>query len=159
MRWDEIKIWRHWDMIVTSMRYSIDFCEVFQWPQSGKHTNVRTTPGQYCCAGWHWYLIHSPFLTLILRYRSDVSDVSYWRQWGVTVTSENHCSDLKEVGCLTSLQHASVFRERICLSYCMCCHTETGVADQTFYLAQSQCADTRTTSPRVWPNNTRHLAG
>ena len=30
---------------------------------------------------------------------------------------------------------------------CTCCHTETETADQTFHLTQSQCTDTRPTSP------------
>ena len=38
------------------------------------------------------------------------------------------------VGCLTSQQHASVSQGRICSDNFTCCHTETDVADQTFYL-------------------------
>ena len=45
------------------------------------------------------------------------------------------------VGCLTSQQQASVSQGRIC------CHTEIEVADQTFYLTQSQYTDTGPTSP------------
>ena len=40
------------------------------------------------------------------------------------------------VGCLTSQQHASVSQGWICSDNFMCCHTETEVADQTFYLTQ-----------------------
>ena len=32
-----------------------------------------------------------------------------------------------------------------------CCHTEIEVADQTFYLTQSHCTDTRPTSPSADP--------
>ena len=46
------------------------------------------------------------------------------------------------VGCLTSQQHASVSQGRICSDNFTCCHTEIKVADQTFYLTQSQYTDT-----------------
>ena len=44
--------------------------------------------------------------------------------------------------CCTSQQHASVSIGQICSDDCMGCHTEIGVADQTFYLTQSQYTDT-----------------
>ena len=53
------------------------------------------------------------------------------------------------VGCLTSQQHASVFQGRICSDNVTCCHTEIEVADQTFYLTQSQYTDTGPTSPAL----------
>ena len=52
---------------------------------------------------------------------------------------------------LTSQQHASVSRGRICSDNCMRCHTEIEVADQTFHLTQSQYADTGPTSPSADP--------
>ena len=55
------------------------------------------------------------------------------------------------VGCLTSQQHASVPQGRVCTDNFTCCHTETHVADQTFFLTQSQYIDTRPTSPSVDP--------
>ena len=55
------------------------------------------------------------------------------------------------VGCLTSQQHASVPLGWICSDNGTCCHTEIEVADQTFYLTQSQYADTRPTSPNSDP--------
>ena len=55
------------------------------------------------------------------------------------------------VGCLTSQQQASVSQGRICSDKSMCCHTEIELADQTFYLTQSQYADTRPTSPSADP--------
>ena len=55
------------------------------------------------------------------------------------------------VGCLTSQQQASVSQGRICSDNFMCCHTEIEVADQTFYLAQSQYTDTGPTSPSADP--------
>ena len=53
------------------------------------------------------------------------------------------------VGCLTSQQQASVSQGRICLDNLTCCHTETEVADPTFYLTQSQYTDTGPTSPAL----------
>ena len=55
------------------------------------------------------------------------------------------------VGCLTSQQHASVSQGRICSDNFTCCHTEIEVADQNFYLIQSQYTDTRLTSPSTDP--------
>ena len=55
------------------------------------------------------------------------------------------------VGCLTSKQHASVSQGRICSDNFTCCHTEIEVADQTFYLTQSQYTDTGPTSPSADP--------
>ena len=55
------------------------------------------------------------------------------------------------VGCITSQQKASVSQGRICRDNFTCCHTEIEVADQTFYLTQSQYTDTGPTSPSVDP--------
>ena len=52
---------------------------------------------------------------------------------------------------LTSQQHASVSQGRICTDNFTCCHTETEVADQTFYLTQLQYTDTRQASPSADP--------
>ena len=55
------------------------------------------------------------------------------------------------VACLTSQQHASVSQGLICSDTFTCCHTEIEVADQTFYLTQSQYSDTGPTSPSANP--------
>ena len=55
------------------------------------------------------------------------------------------------VGCFTSQQQASVSQGRICLDNFTCCHTEIEVADQKFYLTQSQYTDTGLTSPSADP--------
>ena len=55
------------------------------------------------------------------------------------------------LACLTSQQHASVSQRRICSDNFTCCHTETEVANQTFYLTQSQYTDTEPTSPSADP--------
>ena len=54
-------------------------------------------------------------------------------------------------GCLTSQQQVSVSQGRICSDNFTCCHTEIEVADQTFYLTQSQYTDTGPTSPSADP--------
>ena len=55
------------------------------------------------------------------------------------------------VGCLTSQQQTSVSQGWICPDNFTCCHTETEVADPTFYLTQSQYTDTGPTSPGADP--------
>ena len=62
--------------------------------------------------------------------------------WGAT-----SCRVCLLAGCLTSQQQASVSQGRIFSDNCTCCHTEIEVADQTFYLTQSQYTDTGPTSP------------
>ena len=69
------------------------------------------------------------------------------------LTSRLRCSRVVclFVGCLTSQQQASVSQGRICSDTFTCCHTEIEVADQAFYLTQSQYTDTRPTSPSADP--------
>ena len=55
------------------------------------------------------------------------------------------------LACLMSQQQASVSQGRICSDNFTCCHTEIQVADQAFYLTQSQYTDTRPTSPSADP--------
>ena len=55
------------------------------------------------------------------------------------------------VGSQTSPQHASVSQRRICSDNGTCCHTGIEVADQTFYLTQSQYTDTGPASPSTDP--------
>ena len=61
------------------------------------------------------------------------------------------CTVCLFVGCLTSQQQASVSQGRICTDNFMCCHSETKVADQTFYLTQSKYTDTGPSSPSADP--------
>ena len=49
-----------------------------------------------------------------------------------------------------SQQHGSVSRETDLL-HCMCCHTETEIADETFYLILSQYSDTGLASSSTDP--------
>ena len=62
-----------------------------------------------------------------------------------------HCQLLLLVDCLTSQQHAGISQGRICSDKFTCCHTETEVAVQTFYLTQSQNTATGLTSPSTDP--------
>ena len=55
------------------------------------------------------------------------------------------------VGCLTFQQHASVSKGQICSDNCTCCHTQTDIADKTFYLAQPQYTDTGTRTDPLTP--------
>ena len=55
------------------------------------------------------------------------------------------------VGGLTSQQHASISQRQTCIDSCMCWRTETKVADQTFYLYESQYTDTWPTIPSADP--------
>ena len=55
------------------------------------------------------------------------------------------------VGCFTSQQQASVSQGRSGTDNFLCCHTETEVADQTFYLTHLQYTDTGPTSPSADP--------
>ena len=64
-------------------------------------------------------------------------------------------------GLFTSQQHGSVSQGRFCSDKFTCCHTEIEVADQTFYLTQSQNTDTGSTSPSAdpIPYNAMNVAG
>ena len=68
-----------------------------------------------------------------------------------TIWVENESFFLCCVGCLTSQQHACASQGRVCSDNFTCCHTEIEVADQTFYLTQSQYTDTGPTSPSADP--------
>ena len=86
-----------------------------------------------------------------LRRQTWPSPVDAHRQlWGPVETLRQTAVCLL-VGCLTSQQHASVSQGRICSDNFTCSHTEIEVADQTFYLTQSQYTDTWPTSPSADP--------
>ena len=80
------------------------------------------------------------------RCRSDVSSKSV----GTEKLELSKRAQLS-VACLTSQQHDSVSQGRICSDSCTCCHTEIKVADQTFYLAQSQYTYAGRTSASAGP--------
>ena len=75
-----------------------------------------------------------------------------WESWDVRRRSSADPQSLVlRVGwllaCLTSQLQASVSQGWICSDNFTCCHTEIEVADQSFYLTQSQYTDTGPTSP------------
>ena len=72
-------------------------------------------------------------------------------QGRICLTSQQHASVSQGRICLTSQQHASVSQGQICSDNFTCCHTETEIADQTFYLTQSPYTDTGPTSPSADP--------
>ena len=84
---------------------------------------------------------HMQHLMLRATWYEGTTQLSYMLQvlWVFCV-----CPCLLFVGCLTS---------RIWLDNFTCCHIEIEVADQTFYLTQSQYTDTEPTSPRADPIN------
>ena len=105
----------------------------------------------------HIYLHKSLFhaINIYGRYETHLKFQYTCNKWNVThqtvTTEKNPRRVCLLVGCLMSQQHASVSQGRICEDNFMCCHTETEVADQTFYLTQSQYTDTKPTSPSADP--------
>ena len=73
----------------------------------------------------------------------------------LTCTEQHHrrqrSSNIYSLLLLASQQRASVFQGRICSDNFTCRHTEIEVADETFYLAQSQNTETGPTSPSAEP--------
>ena len=59
----------------------------------------------------------------------------------------SHAGVAVVVACFTSQQRANVSQGRVCSDNFTSCHGEIEVADQTFYLTQSQYTDTEPTSP------------
>ena len=72
------------------------------------------------------------------------------RQWNPVFSSRNLATQA-HTGCWISQQQVSVSQGWGYLGNCTCCHTEIEVADQIFYLTQSQYTDTGTTSPSAVP--------
>ena len=90
------------------------------------------------------------FPTRMVYLKHDIyGDTPFW--------SETFCDSSGEsvvcllVGCLTSQKHASVSQGQVFSDNFTCCHTETEVADQAFYVTQSQHTDTGPTSPSADP--------
>ena len=116
-----------------------------QWP---RHLNHR---------GVHMEVIssQSPEHLQLTHFSPYPGNLGHDRNFLYVSGSCEHHSELTEVclfvGCLTSQQHASVSQGWICSDNFTCCHTEIEVADQTFYLTQSQYTDTRLTSPSADP--------
>ena len=93
-----------------------------------------------------------PFNAIIIIIIIYATPMEYYSGNGVVGQSKLLESSLGLfVGCFTSQQQASVSQGRICSDNCTCYHTEIEVADQTFYLNQSQYTDTGPTSPSADP--------
>ena len=80
-----------------------------------------------------------------------ISAVSLTASKNFNVSIHSDVQDCLLVGRLTSQQHSSVSQGRICSDNFTFCHTDIEVADQTFYLTQSQYTDTGPTSPSADP--------
>ena len=112
------------------------------------------------CSGTQWALLWGqplerflidgrsslrPFRAFVMLFRAEI-------QIGTCLMLANMATGFcLLVGCLTSQQQASVSQGRICSDNYTCCHTEIEVANQTFYLTQSQYTDTGPISPSADP--------
>ena len=110
---------------------------------SQQHANV--SQGRMCLTSQQHANVSRGRICLTSQQYASVS------QGRICLTSQQHASVSQGRICLTSQQHASVSQGRICSDNCTCCHTEIEVADQTFYLTQSQYTDTGPTSPSADP--------
>ena len=113
-------------------------------------------------AKWHGRSSRSLVLLLFMRFSWDCTEISVYGTSKVyrlrpdvlgrfAHDSTQTFSDAAPCKGLTPQQHASVSQGRICSDNFTCCHTEIEVADQTFYLTQSQYTDTGLTSPSSDP--------
>ena len=98
-------------------------------------------------SGWHKI---SVFMTALRhaqkRGRSwGQANIGSWQNQLFVLTLAR-AREVVAVCCFTSQQHACVSQWQICLHNCASCHTETEVADQTFYVTHSQYSDTVLTS-------------
>ena len=118
-------------------------CLIVILKQSHFPTNCFTLAKTDCAlAISYWSYIHSlshtPLSSLSLPGHIALSQQP--NSIGGLVERRPHRERWARVGwllaCLTSQQHASVPRGRICTDNCMCCHTEIEVADQTLHLTQ-----------------------
>ena len=86
---------------------------------------------------------------------------SFWPEWCISIIYHAwdtpfwlgtlELCDMLLVACLTSQQHAGVSQGQIYSNKFTCWHNETELADQTFYLTQSQTTDTWPTSHNTDP--------
>ena len=114
-----------------------------------RDSRTAKEPVQFVTAQWHL----SAFQTFVQLLKATVDSVdSLATGQLLTLTTFSTLGFVcLLVGCFTSQQQASVSQGRICLDNFTCCHTEIEVADQTFYLTQSQYTDTGPTSPSADP--------
>ena len=122
---------RQWNVCCTPA------CCVKHWSTWPGHKHWSTWPGHKHWSTWPGHKHWSTWPGHISLQRPHTC-IGFWRL-------------LLFVGCLPSQQQASVSQGRICSDNFTCCHTEIEVADQTFYLTQSQYTDTGPTSPSADP--------
>ena len=129
-----------WDNHITSVKY-------YHQPMLPE-TIVAT---DQCYYEWQFLLTVSPQISIFqwTRLITDVMAVS-GKMLSLGLRNILWLEQLL-VGCLTSQQYASVSQGRICSDDGTSCHSEIEVADQTFYLTQSQYTDTWPTSPCTDP--------
>ena len=115
---------------------------------------------RYLLKQWAPYLIHQRIeVCFCACYISSTVGKSTWCIWHwrqiLYVCNETDDMQIQFVACLLaclmSQQHASVSQGQTCSDKFTCRYTETEVADQTFYLTQSQYTDTGPTSPSTDP--------
>ena len=120
-------------------------------------TPAATLPGTWCyriCTGTGWpgvsILRLDEITGLICNLYLSAGALNNCPSRSVSEIHWQICWDVKR-GLAGCLQHAGVSQGRICSDNCTCCHTETEVADQLFYLTQPQYTDTGSTSPSADP--------
>ena len=121
-------------------------CHWRLYQRAASGTQSRLFPSWHCCCRCRhgcWVGVHEEGLQRGLESGAAVATAS-----GLDCMRKFVCL---LVGCLTSQQHASISQGRICIDNFPCCHTEIEVADQTFYLTQSQYTDTGPTRPSADP--------
>ena len=117
--------------------------------QHASVSQVRICSDKFTCCHTEIEVADQTFYLTQSQYTSERSEGS-----AVSILSEQRDPGDRAcllVGCLTSRQHASVSQVRICSDKFTCCHTEIEVADQTFYLTQSQYTDTGPACPSADP--------
>ena len=113
------------------------------WPSISRFPPSPSNNALRADTGW--------FLPFVFDASSPLHSVESFASWSSDTDVRRGRRVCLLVGCLTSQQHASVSQGRICTDNCTCCHTEIGVADQTFHFTQSQYTDTGPTSPSADP--------
>ena len=118
------------------------------WHQ--KQNSIRKRIFEVACFLWSqsWGQIHVHKVATARNWRSSKVEPKQSAQTFTTNWKRIVCLF---VGCLTSQQQASVSQGRICSDNFTCCHTEIEVADQTFYLNQSQYTNTGPTNQSTDP--------
>ena len=116
---------------------------------------LRSTQAHFACLSFFLAVVSFPFfpcrhLTCLCKCKG-MTQFSYAQ---TLMTQSQFVGWLLNVPATRELS-----QRRICSDNFTCCLTEIEVADQTFYLTQSQYTDTGPTSPSADPVTTRRLTG